>query len=98
MFPLLIPCGVGACSETRAIAKRMEEDLARAEAADREKEAKKQAEKLKVAAELQKQMAERNQMRASAGVSEYVILLSVDQQQARSVVGALNPCRTLSYD
>ena len=60
------------CSETRAFARRMEEDKERADEEERAKIARKQAEKLKVAAELQLQMAERNKRSMSAGVSEYV--------------------------
>ncbi len=48
----------------------MKEELERAEAEDREKEERKQAEKVKVAAELQRQMAEKSRAASSAGVSE----------------------------
>jgi hypothetical protein len=53
-----------------ALAARMQEDLAAAEAAERAKEEKKAAEKLRVAQELQRQMAEKSRTSASAGVSE----------------------------
>ena len=60
----------------------MEEDKLKADEEERAREAKKEAEKARVAAELRKQMEERNRRDAASGVSEYVTNYSCWRRRA----------------